>query len=146
MGDVISNERLARSLLLFEGMTFTKRNISPTDIDGFIEYDDRYLVFIEHKRGDKDLDFGQKKAYDRLIKKIDEDTHCWFIQVSQRKTHPSGSKLYSNGRSQQFDDCLLATCEVSWIKYKGPFGTLLGREPTRFVNAKEAVEYIFRRE
>lgn len=49
----------------FSGLLFGK--ITPTDIDGVIEYQDKAYVFIEVKYGDADLPYGQKLALQRLV-------------------------------------------------------------------------------
>jgi len=56
----------ARQLNSFKDLTFGK--ITPTDIDGLIEYKDKAYIFIEVKYKDKDLPFGQRLALERLIR------------------------------------------------------------------------------
>jgi beta-xylosidase len=47
-------------------------SITPTDIDGLIEYKDSAYVFIEVKYNGKELPFGQRLAITRLV----NDTSC----------------------------------------------------------------------
>lgn len=41
-------------------------NITPTDIDGMVEYQNKAYVFFESKTGDAPLSFGQRLAFERL--------------------------------------------------------------------------------
>jgi hypothetical protein len=42
-------------------------NITPTDIDGFIDFGDKIFIFFELKHGDSDLSEGQGTALQRLV-------------------------------------------------------------------------------
>ena len=55
----------ARQLIDFSGLRYNK--ITPTDIDGFIEYHDEAIVFMEFKYGNAELPYGQKLALERLL-------------------------------------------------------------------------------
>lgn len=52
----------------FDGMVFG--TISPTDIDAFIDFNDRLFVFIEAKSGDAQLGRGQRLALERLCRPV----------------------------------------------------------------------------
>lgn len=54
-------------LISYEGMV-RKRNITPTDIDGLIDYNGNAFVYIEGKLYGKNLDYGQKLAFENIIK------------------------------------------------------------------------------
>lgn len=56
----------AKQLVNFKGLNIGK--ITPTDIDGVIEYKNKAYVFVEVKYKDKELPFGQRLALERLIK------------------------------------------------------------------------------
>jgi hypothetical protein len=49
----------------FSGLRFGK--ITPTDIDGFIDFGGKLFVFIEAKYGEAQLSFGQRLALERLV-------------------------------------------------------------------------------
>ena len=66
----IQNRERARQIIDFHGLKI--RNITPTDIDGFIEYQDKALIFLEFKYLDADLPYGQQLALVRLIDNIDK--------------------------------------------------------------------------
>lgn len=65
MRGVIRNRAFAQQIRDFSGMRFG--NITPTDIDGFIEYKNRGFVVIESKFGQSKLQGGQRLAFERLI-------------------------------------------------------------------------------
>lgn len=66
----IQNRERARQIIDFHGLRI--RNITPTDIDGFIEYQDKAMIFLEFKYLDADLPYGQQLALVRLIDNIDK--------------------------------------------------------------------------
>lgn len=64
----ITNPARARQLRDYTGLRFGA--ITPTDIDGFIEYQDKAHIFIELKYKDAPFPFGQRLAYERLVDDI----------------------------------------------------------------------------
>ena len=66
----IQNRERARQIINFHGLRI--RNITPTDIDGFIEYQDKAMIFLEFKYLDADLPYGQRIALERLVNNIDK--------------------------------------------------------------------------
>ena len=48
----------------FSGLRYGK--ITPTDLDGFVEFDDQVFVFIELKYRDSEMKKGQRVALERL--------------------------------------------------------------------------------
>lgn len=65
MRGVIENPARAQQINDFSGLLYGK--ITPTDIDGLIEYQDKAYVFIEVKYNGKDLPNGQRLAIKRLV-------------------------------------------------------------------------------
>ena len=63
-GIIISPER-ARQIKDFSGLLFG--TITPTDIDGFIEYQDKAHIVIELKMKGVEVPYGQKLALERLV-------------------------------------------------------------------------------
>ena len=63
---IYQNENRGRQLLRFDG--FQYGNITPTDIDGHIDYRDHVAVFFEAKLKGKDVPRGQRIALERLVK------------------------------------------------------------------------------
>lgn len=68
---VIRNEEFAKTLKDFSGMRFG--TVTPTDIDGFIEFGNKDFILIELKHGNSPLPFGQKLALERLVDSIATD-------------------------------------------------------------------------
>lgn len=66
----IRNRQLAMQIRDFSGVCYGK--ISPTDIDGFLEFGDKLYVFIEGKQIGAPLSFGQGLALARLT----DACHC----------------------------------------------------------------------
>lgn len=66
---VIRNPLLAAQLRDFGGLQF-HRGIMPTDIDGYMEIDDRIFVFIELKHRNARMPAGQRLALERLVDAI----------------------------------------------------------------------------
>lgn len=61
---VIHSRARAKQLNDFSRLRF--KNITPSDIDGFVEFGGETFVFIEVKYNNKDLDFGQRFAYENV--------------------------------------------------------------------------------
>jgi hypothetical protein len=59
----------AKQLNSFSGM-IRRRNITPTDIDGIIDYNGKAFVILEGKYGDAELPKGQKMALENLANTI----------------------------------------------------------------------------
>lgn len=62
----IHNLERYKQLLDYSGLQF-ERKITPTDIDGFMEFDGKEFIFLEYKLKGKDLPWGQRLAYTRLF-------------------------------------------------------------------------------
>lgn len=75
-GKIHSRER-AKQLIDFSGLLYG--NITPTDIDGLIEYHDKGYILIETKLSGNTFDLGQRLALERLtddLNKIHKLTIC----------------------------------------------------------------------
>ena len=68
-GEII-NENRAKQLVCFSGLRFN--NITPTDIDGLIEYQNKYYIWIELKYNYAEIKYGQKLAFARIC----DDLQC----------------------------------------------------------------------
>ena len=60
----IRNRDFVRQIKDFSGLSFGR--IYPTDIDGFLDFNDEVFIFIEAKHGDGTPKGGQKLALERL--------------------------------------------------------------------------------
>ena len=67
---VIRNRQYAQQLRDFSGLRFG--NITPTDIDGFLDFGDRLFVLIEGKHAGSPMQRGQLLALQRLV----DACHC----------------------------------------------------------------------
>lgn len=65
---LIQNKARIQQINSFENMRFG--TITPTDIDGLIEYKNKLMIFIELKHSHKELPGGQRLALERLINDI----------------------------------------------------------------------------
>jgi len=63
-GTIINPARM-KQVCSFEGMVFGSG--SPTDIDGFIDFQNKLHVYIEAKYDGAELPFGQRLAYERIV-------------------------------------------------------------------------------
>ena len=61
---VIRNRKFAGQLRDFSGLRFG--SITPTDMDGWIDFSNRLFVFIEAKHGNARMPYGQELALARL--------------------------------------------------------------------------------
>lgn len=61
---IIRNREWATQIRNFSGLRYG--NITPTDIDGFIEYKDIAFIIIESKHEGGEMPFGQRLALQRL--------------------------------------------------------------------------------
>lgn len=69
----IYNRQRASQLIDFSGLRFG--NITPTNIDGFIDFWNRAFVILEYKRGDNDMPYGQRLALQRMADRKDVPTY-----------------------------------------------------------------------
>lgn len=65
---IIQHRQRAAQIIDFSGIRYQK--ITPTDIDGMIEYHNDAFVFYEFKYGDAEVPAGQRLALERLVKDI----------------------------------------------------------------------------
>lgn len=56
-----------KQVISFAGMERIRR-ITPTDIDGFIDYGGECFIYMECKREGRDLDYGQRLALENVVK------------------------------------------------------------------------------
>jgi len=55
-----------KQLISFSGLR-RRRNITPTDIDGVIDYNGNAFLYLECKLEGKEIDLGQRLALERII-------------------------------------------------------------------------------
>ena len=64
---VIKFKARAKQLNSFRDL-LRHRNITPTDIDGLIDYNGKAFIYLEGKMKNKTLDIGQKKALESVVR------------------------------------------------------------------------------
>ena len=107
-GRIISRNR-ARQIKDFSGLLFG--NITPTDIDGLIEYHGKAYVVIELKLRGSPVRYGQKLALERLVDDLctaGRQSLCIIAEHSCINTE---------------DSIDVATCLVSEYRHKGQWHT-----------------------
>jgi len=67
---IINDRDRARQIKSYENIRYGK--ITPTDIDGCIEYHNKAYIIIEGKYGDTELRGGQKLALERLTDDLEK--------------------------------------------------------------------------
>lgn len=115
----IRNPAIASQLRDYSGLQFC-RGITPTDIDGFVEFDDKVFFFIELKQQNATLPKGQKLALERLVDAIAPPREA--ILLIARHTTEQGQQI-------QADESLVST-----YRYKRQW-----RKPQRETTVREAI-------
>lgn len=79
-GKIQFRER-ARQIVDFSNLRYG--NITPTDIDGLIEYKDKAVIFIELKYLDAEMPNGQRIAFERIVDDVDNaGKYCALLLCS----------------------------------------------------------------
>jgi len=102
-GQIVSRSR-AKQIRDFSGLLFG--NITPTDIDGLIEYHGKAYVFIEVKLNDAILPDGQRLALERLTDDLHRVKPTLLIIARHDAVNPD-------------DDIDVAIAIVAEYRYKG---------------------------
>lgn len=119
---VIRNIQFARQRADFSGMQF--RNITPTDIDGYIEFGDEVFIFMETKHGDADLPLGQCLALERVCDRVQKSGAEALVLVLRDESAADARSTYR-----------IAPLLVSRYRYRGKWYV-----PKEQITAKNAVE------
>jgi len=108
-----------KQLISYEGLE-RHRKITPTDIDGMIDYNGNAFIFIEGKLENKQIDFGQKKAIENVINGLCE------------AGKPSCCLIFRH--NQKPDELIIAKdCIVSEVYYQHKW---------RYYNTKTVLYYV----
>lgn len=84
VSDILRNREFASQLKIFAGMKWGR--ISPTDIDGFLDFGDRLFVFIEVKHGKSMPPTGQRIALERLCDACESKNRASVAIVATHST------------------------------------------------------------
>lgn len=114
------NTDRARQLILFDDLCFG--NISPTDIDAFIDFQNKIFILVEVKHGDSPIPFGQKLALERI---------CDASTVAGKRCFVLEAHHNTSG------DISLGVLPVTAYYYRGKW-----RNPKQNKTVRETVEII----
>lgn len=84
----IRNENHAKQLNDFSGL-LRRRGITPTDIDGLIDYNGKAFIFLEGKHANTALPMGQKMALENIAKAIQDAKREVIIFVFRHNVEQS---------------------------------------------------------
>jgi len=82
---LIRNPRRAQQINDFSGLRYG--NITPTDIDGLIEYQNEAYIFFEIKYMDTPILYGQKLALERLVCDIAKKKKIAIAIIAEHNIH-----------------------------------------------------------
>jgi hypothetical protein len=114
---LIKFQARAHQICDFGGLVFG--SITPTDIDGFIEYQNKADIFIELKYEDAQLPFGQRLAYERLVDDIRKTGKPAICIIATHKT------------SDPLIDIDISRALVNEYRWKGQWHTIKNRKTVR---------------
>lgn len=120
-GEIQCKER-ARQIRDFTGLRFG--TITPTDIDGFIEFRDRLFVWIEAKLEGEALPAGQRLALERNCDAVQESGRMAVVLVVEHDTAAT-------------EDIDFASCIVREYRLNGEWHT-----PIRLIRCRQAIEIL----
>lgn len=81
------NEKYAKQLVDFSGLRFGNGRM-PTDIDAFMEFDDKQYVFVEAKYHNAAMPKGQQLALERLVDALGEKRYAILIIANHYEKTP----------------------------------------------------------
>jgi hypothetical protein len=85
---MIKNKEYLQQIKDFSGLKFG--SISPTDIDGFLDFGNRLFIFVETKFAKSELRGGQKLALERLCDACQTQTRTSILIVTN---HDSSGEI-----------------------------------------------------
>lgn len=84
----IQNRNRKRQIISFEGIRYG--NITPTDTDGLLEFNNEAWVGFEAKHGETPVPYGQKLAFERLNDDLEQTGKpCIFIIATHTVDDPN---------------------------------------------------------
>ena len=119
---IYRNPDRGRQLLLFDGMQYG--NITPSDLDGYIEYKDKGWVWVEAKVAGAEVPIGQRLAMERFCNDMGMAHKHAIAMVVEHSTEP-------------WEDVHLRDCIVRELYWNGE---RRWRKPYRRITAKQATD------
>lgn len=91
---VIRNRRRAQQIRDFRGLRW--ENITPTDIDAYMDFKGTVMVFVEFKSGDVGMPRGQEMAFERLVAAVNASGYVNSIFIKASHTTPVDDDIASD--------------------------------------------------
>jgi len=121
MRGVIKNRERKRQIVDMSGLRFPN-GITPTDGDGFIEFDDQLFVWFEFKVKDAPIPYGQRLALERQCDAVAETGRIATVFVAEHDTAPA-------------EDIDAAACMVRELRFQRKW-----RPPRQPITLREAID------
>lgn len=115
----IKNRDRARQLRDFTGLKFG--SITPTDVDGFVEFGDKLYVWMEAKLENESLPDGQRLALERSCDAVAETGRESIVLVLDHNTSPD-------------EDIPFASCPVRAFWYQREW-----HKPKQVITCRDAI-------
>ena len=119
----INFDKRSRQIVKFSGLRYG--NITPTDIDGFLDFGNRLFVFIETKSGDTELPYGQRLAIERLCDAC-QDGGVASVAIVARHNEPPEN------------DIIVADSQVDEYRWHGKWN-----KTHAVVTCKDVIDYFY---
>lgn len=123
---IIKNRTYSSQQKLFVGLKYGK--ITPTDIDGFLDFKNKLFVVIEIKHGTGPVPFGQKLAIERIVDNLSNIAGKKAIGIIGRHNSP--------------EDIIVGDCWVSAIRWNKQWTPLHDGETVKSIIDKMVIKYI----
>ena len=121
MRGVINNRERKKQIVDFSGLLFPN-GITPTDGDGFVEFDDRLFIWFELKVEGAPIPYGQKLALERQCDAVAQTGRHAAVFIAEHDTAPD-------------EDIDAASCSVRELRHLGEW-----RPPRQPVTLREAID------
>lgn len=122
-GEIQYRER-AKQIINMSGLRFP-RGITPTDVDGAVEFDDKLFIWFEAKLEGADLPYGQRLYLERVCNAVAESGRVAVVLVIEHNTKSN-------------EDIDAATCLVRERFYHGKW-----KPPENTVTCREAMDILY---
>lgn len=118
---VYQHKERAKQLLLYEGMQYM--NITPTDIDGCIEYHNKAWFFYEIKEKGTPIKMGQRIALERLVKDTSTAGKYSIAIIAEHEEYDTEKPVY-------LKDCVVRELKIGNEKWRPPNKPMTVKEIT----------------
>jgi len=115
---IIRNRKWASQIKIFSGLRFGK--ITPTDIDGFLDFDNRIFIFIEIKKGAAMPPYGQRLALERLCDACEKSGKSSLVLIASHEAD---------------GDIDAANLPVIQVRHHGEW-----RKPNRLITVRQGID------